>query len=114
MGKFLVLIVLAALFYMNPASSTEKTGRLVSDLIVLDVRTPFEFNQGHVEGALNLDIYQSNFKDEVQKLDPNKEYAVYCQSGRRSSEAVKIMNSLGFKKVKNLGSLKKALKELNR
>jgi rhodanese-related sulfurtransferase len=108
------LIILGALLYLNPAMSRDKNLNQSSDLIIIDVRTPDEFNQGYVEGAINLDIYNPNFEEELKKLDVNKDYAIYCRSGSRAAKAVEVMNRLGFKKVKNLGSLRNALGELNR
>jgi rhodanese-related sulfurtransferase len=49
-----------------------------------------------------------------KKLDPKKEYAVYCRSGRRSQKVLEIMKKNKILKVKNLGSLQEALRALNR
>jgi rhodanese-related sulfurtransferase len=64
--------------------------------VVLDVRTPDEFKDGHIEGAINVDYNSGGFKTELLKLDKKKTYFVYCRTGRRSGEAVKIMRDLGF------------------
>lgn len=69
---------------------------------ILDVRTPDEFNEGHIEGALNLDFYAASFKDDLDKLDKTKTYFVYCRSGNRSGQAMKMMETMGFKEVYNL------------
>lgn len=66
---------------------------------VLDVRTPVEFAQGHLPGALNLDIASPDFPDRVAKLDRGKTYLVYCRTGNRSAHAVRIMRQLGFKSI---------------
>ena len=65
--------------------------------VVLDVRTPEEFNTGHLEGAINVNFNGSAFKEEIGRLDREKTYLVYCRTGRRSEEAVRIMRDLGFK-----------------
>lgn len=70
--------------------------------VILDVRTAEEFAEGHIPGAINIDYNSENFKSEVQKLDKNKSYEVYCRSGKRSSASAEIMNELGFKNVVNL------------
>ncbi len=70
--------------------------------IVLDVRTQGEFNNGHVAGALLLDIMKPDFGDQIKKLDKEKTYYVYCRSGNRSTKATALMNELGFKKVYNV------------
>ncbi len=72
------------------------------DFVVLDVRTPQEFAAGHISGALNLDFYSSSFKEKVGALDRGKTYLVYCRTGSRSAEAVKVMEGLGFAKLKNM------------
>jgi rhodanese-related sulfurtransferase len=69
------------------------------DVITLDVRTPLEFSQGHLENAINIDFQSGNFEAEVSRLDKNATYAVYCRSGNRSGEAVKVMADLGFTSI---------------
>lgn len=81
---------------------------------IVDVRTPEEFTASHVEGSTNIDFLNSNFQTEIQKLDKNKIYKVYCRSGNRSGQAERIMKSLGFKDVENLGSLGTAAKRLQK
>jgi phage shock protein E len=71
-------------------------------VITLDVRTPGEFNEGHIEGALLVDFESGNFENEIAALDKTKTYAVYCRSGSRSGQAVKIMSDAGFTSVYNL------------
>jgi rhodanese-related sulfurtransferase len=70
--------------------------------VVIDVRTPQEYAQGHIRDAINIDYSSSDFKDEINELDKNKLYVVYCHSGRRSSAARDIMEALGFKYVINV------------
>jgi rhodanese-related sulfurtransferase len=71
-------------------------------IITLDVRTPGEFNEGHVEGAQLIDFQSGNFENEIATLDKSKTYAVYCRSGSRSGQAVKVMSDAGFTSVYNL------------
>lgn len=84
------------------------------NFVVIDVRTAEEFAQSHVENALNLDVFDSGFQTEIAKLDKSKTYKVYCRSGNRSGQAERLMKSLGFQDVENLGSLSQAAKRLNR
>ena len=63
---------------------------------IVDVRTPDEYDIGHVNGAINIDYNSDDFKDELATLDKSVEYLVYCRSGNRSSGAVKVMEELGF------------------
>lgn len=69
------------------------------DFVVLDVRTPGEFEDGHIEGAVNIDLSSGGFKTELQGLDKKKTYFVYCRTGRRSAEAVKMMREQGFNNI---------------
>ncbi|MCF0057516.1 thioredoxin domain-containing protein [Dyadobacter sp. CY356] len=63
---------------------------------LLDVRTPEEFGQGHLESAENIDYRNAAFKEKVEKLDKNKPVFVYCLSGGRSSAAAKVLHEKGF------------------
>jgi len=70
--------------------------------ILLDVRTMEEFNSGHIEGAINIDVFSPNFQAEVEKLDKNKKYFVTCRSGGRSMSAAGAMDSMGFPNITNM------------
>ncbi len=72
------------------------------DFVIIDVRTPEEFAEGHVEKAINIDYYSETFRDELNNLDKNKTYLVYCRSGNRSGNALNIMAELNFKEVYNM------------
>ena len=71
-------------------------------VITLDVRTPIEFGEGHIEGARLIDFQSGNFENEIAALDKNATYAVYCRSGNRSGQAVKVMQDAGFTNVFNM------------
>ena len=71
-------------------------------VITLDVRTPIEFTEGHIEGARLIDFQSGNFENEIAALDKNVTYAVYCRSGNRSGQAVKVMQDAGFTNVFNM------------
>ena len=73
-----------------------------SDVVVLDVRTPEEFNSGHILNAINIDIYNDYFNSDISTLDKSKSYAVYCRSGKRSVDASSEMDLLGFNATYNL------------
>lgn len=72
------------------------------DIILIDVRTPEEFQQGHLEGAKLINFYDANFQEEIKKLDSAKKYVVYCRSGGRSSKSVSAMKKMGFTEVYNM------------
>ncbi len=73
-----------------------------SEVELLDVRTQEEFDQGHIENALLIDVKNKNFADLVGKLDKQKTYIVYCRSGRRSLTASDIMIKQGFTRIINM------------
>ena len=73
-----------------------------SDLIIIDLRTEFEFLSSHLENAVNIDIYNPNFEEEIKKLDRNKIYLLYCARGNRSSRAMELMKTFGFRKIYNV------------
>ena len=65
-------------------------------VIILDVRTPEEFNAGHITNAININLEGYDFSSEVSKLDKNATVAVYCRSGNRSGVATDQMAEIGF------------------
>jgi len=68
------------------------------NFVILDVRTPQEFGEGHLEHAINLDFHDKNFRRELSRLDRSKIYLVYCQVGIRSEKALEIMKEINFKR----------------
>ena len=66
------------------------------DLVVLDVRTPEEFDEAHIEGAVLVDFYDPDFVQQLGELDPDVPYLLYCRSGNRSGQTTAIMEQLGF------------------
>ena len=64
---------------------------------LVDVRTPEEFAEGHIAGAKNINVFDSDFVDEAEKdLDKSKPVAVYCRSGKRSADAARELTENGF------------------
>lgn len=72
------------------------------NFVILDVRTPEEFAEERIENTINLDYYTDTFEDELNKLDKNKPYVIYCRSGMRSGVTLDLMKELGFKEVYNI------------
>lgn len=72
------------------------------NLVVLDVRTPEEFAEGHIEGAVMIDFYAADFADQLAGLDPTAPYVLYCRSGNRSGQTAAIMEQLGFASVQDV------------
>lgn len=72
------------------------------DAVVIDVRTPSEFAQGHIAGAINVDYKGDDFRDELAKLDKATHYVLHCKSGTRSGKSLVIMKELEFKHITHM------------
>jgi len=70
--------------------------------ILIDIRTPKEYSEGHIKGALNIDFYAQDFQARLAGLDKSKTYLIYCRSGNKSSKALSLMQKLGLNNVINL------------
>lgn len=70
-----------------------------SSEIILDIRTPEEYDQGIIEGAINIDFYDPAFADDLDALDKDGHYVVYCRTGNRSGQAMSTFADLGFTNV---------------
>lgn len=107
MYKYLLLLLLS-LQACNAQNNTSIEKHLVdtkefseavenySSQQLVDVRTPGEFNQGHIPNAINYDWRENDFKEQIKNLDKSQPVYVYCQSGVRSSEAANLLVSEGF------------------
>jgi rhodanese-related sulfurtransferase len=76
--------------------------------VIIDVRTPEEYAEGHLQGAVNFNVESDEFETQISLLDKNSTYQVYCRSGNRSATAVRQMEDLGFLHVTDLGGLDEA------
>ena len=83
-----------------------------STSIIIDVRTPEEFESGHVESAINIE-WQDIASVENSTNKDNRIF-LYCRSGNRSQKATDILIDIGYKDVINLGSVKEASEFLNK
>lgn len=118
MKKYISLLILTIGITLSPACSaqTETDGKggdvnvaQAKDLIeakkemtIIDVRTPEELKQGKIEGSVNININDADFKEKIEALPKDNSYLVYCRSGGRSARATKIMTKMGFKEVYNM------------
>ena len=112
--KRLIISLIAIAAIMSGCSSTDDSAfksvpvtefaELIAsqEVVIIDVRTPQEFNDGHIAGAINIDVASRDFNTQIATLDPTLTYAVYCRSGRRSASASKDMTELGFTSVFNM------------
>ena len=73
---------------------------------LLDVRTPQEYAEGYIDGALNINIQSDDFQQRAEKeLSKDSTILVYCRSGRRSMEAAEMLTKLGYKVVNLKGGI---------
>jgi len=112
-GHLLVGIILFTLIFVPMTVRCEDISAAVAhDLIeqnrgtegfvILDVRTPEEYEGGRIEGSENIDYYGDEFRERIEILDKDRTYLVYCRSDNRSGRVLKLMNDLGFRRVYNL------------
>jgi rhodanese-related sulfurtransferase len=114
MKILLIPSALFALFLVVPLTAAdpvdvdvEKAAEVLeadAEVTVLDLRTPDEFAEGHLKGAVNVDFLDSTFESELAKLDPTKPYLVHCASGRRSGQSMAVFEKLKFTKIYQLTS----------
>jgi phage shock protein E len=89
-------------------------GAALAKDVVIDVRTPQEFQSGHIEGALNLphdSIAQDITRAKVAKDD---HVILYCKSGRRADVALGTLKGLGYSNIENYGGFEQAQKRLQK
>lgn len=110
----LAVFLLSTPWAFFPAVARETPDRILSvrdaqkllkdngNILILDVRTPGEYGEGHLPGAQNLDFFGPVFEMELNKLDRDRAILVYCQTGRRSDSALQMMEKAGFKNVHDL------------
>src|SRR3954471_11536864 len=70
-----------------------------TNVVVLDVRTPKEFQAGHIKGATNINFQDKDFADRVAKLDKSKTYVIHCAAGGRSARACEKIKEMEFKNM---------------
>jgi phage shock protein E len=104
MKKALLLLTLALLAY-NPLSWAE------DGAFWIDVRTAEEYQEGHVEGAVNIPYEEIVGRIDEVTEDPDALIYVYCRSGRRSGIAQSMLLDAGYTQVFNLGGLEEARKK---
>ena len=97
-----VWVMVAAAAFKN--LTVEEFARMAADKrnVILDVRTPAEFQAGHISGAVNLDVSASDFQARAALLERSKIYLVHCASGVRSVRACEQLNRLDVPNLYNL------------
>jgi len=113
MKKLLLLMSFFSSFFTTSAQTSDTISVLNKtqfaeaiqgqNVVLIDVRTPEEFAQGAIKGAVNIDYFnQKVFIKQISTLDKNKPVYLYCRSGNRSMKAARQLESLGFDKVYDL------------
>ncbi|MBQ5856503.1 MAG: rhodanese-like domain-containing protein [Bacteroidales bacterium] len=83
-----------------------KTEIAKSDVQLVDVRTAKEYSEGHIPGAMNIDVNAPDFEEKIKVLDKKENVAIYCRSGRRSKMAANKLTAAGYKVIElNTGFL---------
>ena len=105
---FLLLVVLVGFSYSLLAQTQSSTAvKTISaeefkqkadsgKYTIIDIRTPREFEAGHIKGAINIDFYKKSFFGKMEKYK-NKAFLYYCRSGNRTGQAKRKFNQMGFK-----------------
>lgn len=75
--------------------------------MLVDVRTPQEFNQQHLQGAINFPL--NTIASAFNQIDKNRSIVVYCRSGNRSGQALRYLKQVGFTQVHNGGGLQELI-----
>jgi rhodanese-related sulfurtransferase len=92
--------------FMDMSSSDfEKAIRTYPDAVIIDVRTPEEFNIGRIPGSINMDITRGDFESWVSDLDRDTTYLIYCRGGNRSIAACTIFGSKGLRSCNLAGGI---------
>ena len=92
----------------TPSTLSDTGSSLPAGVVIVDVRTPAEFADGHLQGAVNIDVQSPTFADDIARLDPGATTFVYCRSGNRSAAALELMAEAGFDDLVDLGSVQAA------
>ena len=118
MKKILIMSILSTIFGLlscnaqsNKFESVDVAtfAKVIADttVVLLDVRTPEEYEEAHIGNAINIDVLQDNFESNAISILPkNKKIALYCRSGKRSKKAANILAAKGYKIIElNTGYL---------
>jgi len=89
--------------YVLPKKEYQEKMAAIEDLQLLDVRTPDEYNAGHIEGAELINFFDKDFVQQVEaRYDKNEPLMLYCRSGNRSAKATAKLKAAGFKEIYDL------------
>jgi rhodanese-related sulfurtransferase len=111
--NFLIFIIIFTTVFGCKESVAQEQVKLISpkemqklieidSVQLIDVRTPSEFNEGHLDNAKNIDFLSPSFSKDISALDKTKPVYIYCHSGNRSGKSVKVFLNAGFTKIYDL------------
>lgn len=107
--KFLVAALVAMFAISSLTACAAQTEDPAAYAAVIDVRTPEEWAEGHLDGTVRIGIADADFAQQLETLDKSADYYIYCRSGNRAGQAIDYMKSAGFTgKLVNGGSLANA------
>jgi rhodanese-related sulfurtransferase len=98
----LVLLLNFACAQISSKPITEVSQNELNDVILVDVRTPEEYAEGHMNNALNINWYDEDFAKQFEAIEKDETIYVYCKKGGRSAKAQKKLESLGYTNIVNL------------
>ena len=118
---YAITIIILCFWFVLPSLSSQDSTHILTvsakeaaDLIdkyngdsgfaVLDIRTPGEFQSGHLPGAILIDLYSQTFVDQLSRLDKEKTFLIYCRTGNRSTKSLEIFKKLKFQKVYHMST----------
>lgn len=118
-GKYIRILVISLFWLGLLGASAQVQSKPISEVnpkeldqaILLDVRTPGEYNSGHLENAVNIDWQSNDFRERVVMIPRDKTVYVYCQKGGRSAKAAGVLDSLGYKVIDLTGGYEQYRKE---
>lgn len=116
---FLLFLVIAGAVACNKsgkvtnldAGSFSEQLKKDSNALVIDVRTPEEYEEGHLKGAVNYNVESDDFEQKISSLDTSKAVYVYCLAGKRSAKAAELLEKKGQRRLYNLTGGVKQWKE---
>ena len=97
------LLTISANGQTNSMEIDEFIKKIASErYMLIDVRTVEEFEEGYIQGAVNIDYYSTDFANQIEKIANTTPVLLYCRSGNRSGKCMEMMYGMGFTEVKHL------------
>lgn len=78
--------------------------KVSTDFVILDIRTPGEYQTGHLPNSFLIDFYSKSFVDRINRLDKTKTYLLYCRSGNRTGRSLELFRKMKFKLVYHMAN----------